>query len=82
MFQNFLKLLDLLVLVEREYDGFFIIPIIQGDNAGSHREAKFIIFVTEYCESKRGHWETQALGTSSTPDAPSVSLSKHVMTAL
>jgi hypothetical protein len=40
------------------YEGY--LPVIQGDNAGPHSDAKFHKFVTDYCKEKGWMWEPQA----------------------
>jgi hypothetical protein len=41
-----------------EYEGYT--PIIQGDQAGPHEDAKFRKFCDEYCKEKGFHWIPQA----------------------
>jgi hypothetical protein len=40
------------------YEGY--LPVIQGDNAGPHTDAKFQEFVKEYCDKQKWMWEPQA----------------------
>jgi hypothetical protein len=41
-----------------QYEGY--IPVIQGDNAGPHTDAKFQEFVKAYCEEQKSWmWELQ-----------------------
>ena len=41
-----------------KYAGYKV--IFQGDNAGPHREERFLRAVKEYCREKGWHWEPQA----------------------
>ena len=41
-----------------QYEGY--LPVFQGDNAGPHCDARYIEFVTDYCNNNNMKWEPQA----------------------
>mmetsp|Transcript_26045 Transcript_26045/g.26462 ORF Transcript_26045/g.26462 Transcript_26045/m.26462 type:complete len:396 (-) Transcript_26045:7-1194(-) len=41
-----------------QYKGY--LPVIQGDNAGPHCNARYMQFVTDYCNNNNMKWEPQA----------------------